>query len=74
MCNKKMKMKEINEWLEKLEKHDELLDEDLEKAIKEYEASGKPIYNRLFFVDEYGNPISHKKSQRKRITKKKQRE
>ena len=46
-----MKMKEINEWLEKLEKHDELLDEDLEKAIKEYEASGKPIYNRLFFVD-----------------------
>ena len=23
-----IKMKEINEWLEKLEKHDELLDED----------------------------------------------
>ena len=59
----KMKMKEINDWLEKLEKHDELLDKDLEKAIKEYESSGKPIYNRLFFVDEYGNPKPQKKNQ-----------
>ena len=56
-------MKEINDWLEKLEKHDELLDKDLEKAIKEYESLGKPIYNRLFFVDEYGNPMPQKKRQ-----------
>ena len=25
---------------------------DLEKDIKEYESSGKPIYHRLFFFDE----------------------
>ena len=41
---------------ELIEKYDELLDKDLEKEIKEYESSGKPIYHRLFFFDEFGNP------------------
>ena len=47
----------IDDWLEK---PDELLDKDLEKKIKEYESSDKPIYARLFFFDEYGNPIPPK--------------
>ena len=51
---------ELDAWIEK---SDELLDKDLEKAIKEYESSVKPIYNRLFFVDEYGNPMPQKKRQ-----------
>ena len=49
---------EINDWLEK---HDELLDKDLEEDIKQYESSDKPIYNRLFFFDEYGNPMPKRK-------------
>ncbi len=53
---KKMKNM-IDDWLEK---PDELLDKDLEKKIKEYESSDKPIYARLFFFDEYGNPIPPK--------------
>ena len=49
---------ELDAWIEK---SDELLDRALEKKIKEYESSDKPIYNRLFFFDEYGNPMPHKK-------------
>ena len=54
---------DIDELIEKLTEsleQDELLDKDLEKDIKEYESSGKPIYARLFFFDEFGNPISPK--------------
>ena len=48
-------MNEIDELIEKLTElveQDKLLDKDLEKYIKEYESSGKPIYHRLFFFDE----------------------
>ena len=56
-------MNEIDELIEKLTEsveQDKFLDKDLEKYIKEYESSGKPIYNRLFFFDEYGNPMPYK--------------
>ena len=59
-------MNEIDELIEKLTEsleQDKFLDKDLEKDIREYESSGKPIYNRLFFVDEYGNPITPKNDQ-----------
>mgnify|MGYP001363284472 CR=1 FL=1 len=59
-------MNEIDELIEKLTEsleQDKFLDKDLEKAIREYESSGKPIHNRLFFVDEYGNPMPQKKRQ-----------
>ena len=51
---------DIDELIEKLTEsleQDELLDKDLEKDIKEYESSGKPIYPKLFFCDEFGNPV-----------------
>ena len=57
-------MNEIDELIEKLTEsveQDKFLDRDLEKNIKEYESSGKPIYNRLFFFDECGNPMPPKK-------------
>ena len=57
-------MNEIDELIENLTEsveQDKFLDKDLEKYIKEYESSGKPIYNRLFFFDEYGNPMPPKK-------------
>ncbi len=60
---KKMK-NELDAWIEK---SDEFLDKDLEKKIKEYESSGKPIYNRLFFFDEYGNPMPPKKTSKYRL-------
>ena len=48
-------MNEIEELIEKLTEsveQDKLLDEDLEKYIKEYESSGKPIYPKLFFFKD----------------------
>ena len=46
---------DIDELIEKLTEsleQDELLDKDLEKDIKEYESSGKPIYPKLFFFKD----------------------
>ena len=57
-------MNEIDELIEKLTEsleQDKFLDKDLEKDIREYESSDKPIYNRLFFFDEYGDPVPPKK-------------
>ena len=59
-------MNEIEELIEKLTEsveQDKLLDEDLEKYIKEYESSGKPIYPKLFFFNEFGNPMPPKNDQ-----------
>ena len=53
-------MNEIDELIENLTEsveQDKFLDKDLEKYIKEYESSGKPIYPKLFFFNEFGNPI-----------------
>ena len=57
---------DIDELIEKLTEsveQDKFLDKDLEKYIREYESSGKPIYHRLFFFDEFGNPMPYKKDQ-----------
>ena len=59
-------MNEIDELIEKLTEsvdQDKFLDKDLEKYIKEYESSGKPIYPKLFFFNEFGNPMPYKKDQ-----------
>ena len=57
-------MNEIDELIEKLTEsveQDKFLNKDLEKYIREYESSGKPIYPKLFFYNEFGNPMSPKK-------------
>ena len=57
---------DIDELIEKLTEsveQDKFLDKDLEKYIREYESSGKPIYSKLFFFDEYGNPMPPKNDQ-----------
>ena len=47
-----------------IEKHNKSLDENaklFEKAIKKGKSLGEPIYNELFFCDEYGNPMPKRK-------------
>ena len=58
-----MKTGEDDEWRGK---HNKSLDEYAklsEKIIKKARSLGKPIYNKVFFCDEYGNPMPPKKDQ-----------
>ena len=53
---------DIDEYIEKLPKSQDEYAKLSEKAIKKGKSLGKPIYNELFFCDEYGNPMPQRKT------------
>ena len=53
---------DIDKCIEKLNKSLDEYAKLSEKAIKKGKSLGKPIYNEVFFYDEYGNPMPPKKN------------